>query len=87
MNSLYKAELVSLDGFWRDSEYLDAVTADWVHWFNAERLDAMLEYTTPTKVQTGYRPAIEVLTAASKGKYAQSPQIPGLDKLDTVHIG
>lgn len=51
LNSLYKAELVFLDGPWRDREHLEAATADWVHWFNTERLHSMLHYQPPAEAQ------------------------------------
>ncbi|WP_367620684.1 integrase core domain-containing protein, partial [Yaniella sp.] len=41
-NSLYKAELSFLEGLWRDRAQLEAATADWVHWFNIERLHSLL---------------------------------------------
>jgi len=54
LNSLYKAELVFLDGPWRDRDHLEAATADWVHWFNTQRLHSMLDYQTPAEVETDY---------------------------------
>lgn len=38
LNSLYKAELIHLDGPWAGRDAVEAATADWVHWFNTERL-------------------------------------------------
>jgi len=54
LNSLYKAELVFLDGPWRDRAHLETATADWVHWFNTERLHSMLDYQTPAEVEADY---------------------------------
>ncbi|WP_197481967.1 DDE-type integrase/transposase/recombinase, partial [Rhodococcus sp. HS-D2] len=38
LNSLYKAELIFLDGPWAGREDVEAATAQWVHWFNTERV-------------------------------------------------
>lgn len=54
LNSLYKAELIHLDGPWTGRDDVETATAEWVHWFNTERLHSMLDYTTPTDVETTY---------------------------------
>lgn len=51
LNSLYKAELIHLDGPWAGREDVEAATADWVHWFNTERLHSMLDYQTPAEIE------------------------------------
>ena len=54
LNSLYKAELIHLEGPWAGRDDVEAATAEWVHWFNTERLHSMLGYTTPADVETAY---------------------------------
>lgn len=54
LNSLYKAELVFLDGSWPDRNHLEAATANWVHWFNTERIHSKLDYQTPAEVEADY---------------------------------
>ena len=54
LNSLYKAELIFLDGPWAGRDDVEAATAQWVHWFNTERIHGMLDYRTPTQVETVY---------------------------------
>jgi putative transposase len=54
LNSLYKAELIFLDGPWTGREDVEAATAQWVHWFNTERVHGMLDYRTPAEVQPAY---------------------------------
>ncbi|MFL1596267.1 IS3 family transposase [Rhodococcus ruber] len=54
LNSLYKAELIFLDGPWAGREDVEAATAQWVHWFNTERVHGMLDYRTPAEVETAH---------------------------------
>ncbi len=54
VNSLYKAELVYLDGPWEGSTDLELATAEWVGWFNSERLHGMLEHRTPNEIEADY---------------------------------
>ncbi|MEV4901223.1 integrase core domain-containing protein [Citricoccus sp. NPDC055426] len=51
LNSLYKAELIHLEGPWAGRDDVEAATADWVHWFNAERLHSRLDYQIPAEVE------------------------------------
>lgn len=64
LNSLYKAELIFLDGPWAGREDVEAATAQWVHWFNTERIHGMLDYRTPTQVETVYYEQHPAATAA-----------------------
>lgn len=54
LNSLYKAELIHLQGPWRGRDDVEAATAEWVHWFNTERLHSMLDYQTPAEVEAAH---------------------------------
>ena len=54
LNSLYKAELIHLEGPWHGHADVETATADWVHWFNTERLHTMLNYRTPAEVEAAY---------------------------------
>lgn len=54
LNSLYKAELIFLDGPWEGIHDVETATADWVHWFNTERLHSMLGYKTPVEAEQAY---------------------------------
>lgn len=38
INGLYKTELIKRDGPWRDAAHVEAETADYLHWFNHDRL-------------------------------------------------
>lgn len=54
LNSLYKAELVFLDGPFDGPDDVETATAQWVQWFNTERLHSMLGYHTPAEVEAEY---------------------------------
>lgn len=54
LNSLYKAELIFLDGPWHGRDDVEAATAQWAHWFNTDRLRSMLNYQTPTDIEAAY---------------------------------
>lgn len=64
LNSLYKAELILLEGPWTDRGAVEAATADWVHWFNTDRLHSMLDYRTPTEIESAYWTDNQQATAA-----------------------
>ena len=54
LNSLYKHELIHLDGPWEGWEDVEAATAEWVGWFNHDRLHSMLGYKSPVEVEQAY---------------------------------
>lgn len=64
LNSLYKAELIFLDGPWNGLEDVEKATAEWVHWFNTERLHSMLGYKTPLEAEQAFYAEQLVLEAA-----------------------
>jgi putative transposase len=54
LNSLYKAEVITQAPGWEGLDDVETATADWVGWFNHERLHSMLDYRTPTEVEAQY---------------------------------
>jgi putative transposase len=54
LNSLYKAELIHLEGPWAGRDDVEAATAEWVHWFNTDRLHSMLGYRTPAEIEAAH---------------------------------
>lgn len=65
LNSLYKAELTTLEGPWQGRDDLEAATADWVHWFNTQRLHSMLDYQTPQEIETAYHEQQKITAIAA----------------------
>lgn len=64
LNSLYKAELIFLDGPWDGLEDVEQATAAWVPWFNTERLHSMLGYKTPLEAEQAFYAEQSLLEAA-----------------------
>lgn len=65
LNSLYKHELIFLDGPCHGRSDVEAATAAWVHWFNTGRVHSMLDYQTPVEVESAYYDTVEPATAAA----------------------
>ncbi|WP_349252154.1 IS3 family transposase [Brevibacterium sp. SMBL_HHYL_HB1] len=63
LNSLYKYELVFTDGPWSGRNDLEAATAEWVHWFNTERLHSMLDYQTPAEIEAAHYTSLQTSAA------------------------
>ena len=54
---LYKTECVRPEGPWRGVEDLELATANWVHWFNENRLHSALGYLPPAEYEAAYHAA------------------------------
>lgn len=48
---LYKSELIHHEGPWRDVAHVEAATAEWVSWFNSDRIHGSLDDLTPIEVE------------------------------------
>ena len=53
-NSLYKSELIRLQGPWRGVDDVELATLGWVHWFNTERLHGTLDDIPPVEFEAAY---------------------------------
>ncbi|MYX37006.1 transposase [Streptomyces sp. SID8377] len=47
LNGTFKAELIEMQGPWRDFDQVERATFQWVTWYNEERLHSALEYVPP----------------------------------------
>jgi transposase InsO family protein len=54
VNALYKKELIDLDGPWDSVEKVTIATAEWVSWFNNERLHSWCGFIPPTEFEDAY---------------------------------
>lgn len=54
VNSLYKKELVELDGPWDGVKDVTFATMEWVAWYNSEQLHSSCGYITPKEVEENY---------------------------------
>jgi putative transposase len=70
VNGLYKTEMIRHPGPWRTVEQVELATAEYVWWWNNQRLHSELGYRTPAEVETEYYADLEspVMATASHGK-------------------
>jgi len=54
INGLYKAECVKIEGPWKTVDSLELATADWVHYWNNNRLHSSLGYVPPAEFEAAY---------------------------------
>jgi len=54
VNGLYKAECVKLEGPWKTVDQLELATADWVYWWNNNRIHSSLGWVTPAEFEAAH---------------------------------
>jgi putative transposase len=54
VNSLYKKELIDLDGPWDGVRDVTFATMEWVAWYNNERLHSACGYAPPKEFEENY---------------------------------
>jgi putative transposase len=57
VNGLYKAELIRRRGPWRTAAEVARATAEWVAWWNTQRLHGAIGYLPPTEYEAARQPA------------------------------
>ncbi|MGW1998607.1 IS3 family transposase [Embleya sp. NPDC001921] len=51
LNGTFKAELVEMQGPWRDFAQVERAVSEWVTWYNDERLHSALDYVPPVEYE------------------------------------
>jgi putative transposase len=51
VNSLYKKELINREGPWQDAGHVTVATAEWVSWYNNDRLHSACENVPPAEYE------------------------------------
>jgi putative transposase len=51
VNSLYKKELINREGPWQDAGHVTVATAEWVSWYNDERLHSACGNVPPAEYE------------------------------------
>jgi putative transposase len=54
VNSLYKKELINREGPWQDAGEVTVATADWVSWYNNERLHSACANVPPAEYEKAW---------------------------------
>jgi putative transposase len=54
VNSLYKKELINREGPWRDAGDVTVATAEWVSWYNNERLHSACGNVPPSEYENAW---------------------------------
>jgi putative transposase len=54
VNSLYKKELINLEGPWQDAGDVTIATAEWVSWYNNERLHSACDDIPPAEYENAW---------------------------------
>ena len=61
LNSLYKRELIDLRAPWEGEDDVMVVTADWVQWYNDDRIDSYAGDMPPKKYEEAYYKALRMV--------------------------
>ena len=51
LNGTFKAELIEMQGPWRDFAQVERAVSEWVTWYNDERLHSALHYMPPVEYE------------------------------------
>lgn len=54
LNGTFKAELIEMQGPWRDFAQVERAVVRWVGWYNDERLHSALDYVPPVEHEQKY---------------------------------
>jgi putative transposase len=54
VNSLYKKELINIEGPWQDAGDVTVATAEWVSWYNNERLHSACGNVPPAEYEKAW---------------------------------
>lgn len=65
VNALYKKELIHRNGDWNDTSEVTLATAEWVSWYNHQRLHSWCGHTPPLEYEHAYWHAQREQTATA----------------------
>ncbi|BBJ37679.1 hypothetical protein SSPO_003970 [Streptomyces antimycoticus] len=54
LNGTCKAELIEMQGPWKDVDQVERAIFQWVTWYNEERLHSALDYVPPAEYARGF---------------------------------
>jgi transposase InsO family protein len=59
LNGTFKAELIEMQGPWKDVDQVERAIFQWVTWYNEERLHSALDYVPPAEYEQVYWRSLE----------------------------
>ncbi|WP_329171338.1 integrase core domain-containing protein [Streptomyces sp. NBC_01477] len=54
LNGTFKAELIEMQGPWKDIDQVERTIFQWITWYNEERLHSALDYVPPAEYEQDY---------------------------------
>ncbi|MFD8766616.1 transposase [Streptomyces mirabilis] len=54
LNGTFKAELIEMQGPWKDPAQVERAIFQWVTWYNEERLHSALDYVPPAEYERDF---------------------------------
>ncbi|MFJ6635916.1 integrase core domain-containing protein [Streptomyces sp. NPDC091376] len=54
LNGTFKAELIEMQGPWKDADQVERAIFQWVTWHNEERLHSALDYVPPAEYEEAF---------------------------------
>ncbi|MET7520662.1 integrase core domain-containing protein [Streptomyces sp. NPDC005373] len=54
LNGTFKAELIEIQGPWKDPAQVERAIFQWVTWYNEERLHSALDYVPPAEYERDF---------------------------------
>jgi transposase InsO family protein len=54
LNGTFKAELIEMQGPWRDFDQVERAIFQWAAWYNEERLHSALDYVPPAEYEEAF---------------------------------
>ncbi|WP_372447179.1 integrase core domain-containing protein [Streptomyces flavofungini] len=79
LNGTFKAELIEMQGPWRDCEQVERAIFQWVTWYDEERLHSALDYVPPAEYEHDF------WRARSKPRSPPEPSRSDSTKVGAAH--
>ncbi|MFD3736370.1 transposase, partial [Streptomyces sp. NPDC058632] len=54
LNGTFKAELIEMQGPWKDGDQVERAIFQWITWYNEERLHSALDYVPPAEYEQAF---------------------------------
>ncbi|MEU9932712.1 IS3 family transposase [Streptomyces anulatus] len=54
LNGTFKAELIEMQGLWKDVDQVERAIFQWITWYNEERLHSALDYVPPAEYEEAF---------------------------------